>query len=803
MDLQWSEETFSIPRLIDNVEFPQILQLVKVTHSSNPKNDINSAKHYSHKKSFLKHGDIIKLHGVRTFKRVILTGAGSLTQTEHVATEYGYLSPPGSTSIYKQFSVPSNYSMPLQVLPFKGMDHIYETAGDLVAEHPRPNAVIVNKTISIPEKHCTISEGDVLAITSVDKRCTNTGVVDFLICKHNDKAIGLPMSCVGNFTALQDETLLTLSDLVSKHVDIGFPQKIRFHELATLDNIQTSRQTITRGGQHHLIPEEEYIAENIVKQQYLVCTRCVESMNGLSNVQVFYIPATCSLMRDMKVRLPLFADTQSREQVLNGRYCPNLSMKDILDVLPIELVGQSDVTAWKLSEVFYESPQLPPRKGVHAADAVSLISTDSGGGTGSGNYANVKLNPRMNVSESNISRLVQMSGVKDNMPSSRLTDRMLAGEEQPLLSRGNSPEMARQQKGQMRTPVLQRKGVSTPCTPENRRKKGDHSTWSEKISLSLDNLKRTFRKTESEGREKSKIGDGSQRADSFENLSMSNGDDSADSSPESASCTTYANARLVSGQSEGFVGRVRPPHNGSKCTQIQELWTPPCSPDYRDHTTPLDTFKFGPSQQLNSSGPMALVRPATGLQFVPIDGGNPLQKASTTGEQKCQNTPAKSVSAHHICSVDNRRSKSPRAAPRQMRDNSGIAKNYENLERLCQPPPKYSDTQILPPPSRCSGYSSSGSRGSSENDLVHYQLDTIKSVDMIPEDLSTLTVPGLADCLHLFELPNVAQKFKQNQVDGQFFMIMTEHMFRDDVFNFSEFELLKLKQLKDGWRPRL
>ena len=373
MDLRWSEETFSIPRLIENVEFPQIIKLTTTENSTPPPLLISTAtstsddptainNNYPPGSTLLKDGDVFKLHGIRTFKRVIVTGAGAPAQDscEQVATEYGYLSPPGSTSIYKQFSVPASYSMPLQILPFRGSTHIYPTAGDLVKEQPRPSAVTVNKTISIPEKHCIIKEGDILAITSVDKRCTSTGVVDFLICKHNDKTIGLPMSCVGNFTAVQDETLFTLTDLVSKHVDIGFPQKIRFQSLPDTD-IRSNYSTLTRGGDHHIVSGAEYVAENIIKQQYLICTQCIDNNNGLSNTTVFYIPSGCSLMKTMKVRLPLFLDTKTCQQVLNNRYCPNLSMRELLDAGPIELVGQSQVTVRKLSEV-YESPQLPPRK---------------------------------------------------------------------------------------------------------------------------------------------------------------------------------------------------------------------------------------------------------------------------------------------------------------------------------------------------------------------------------------------------------------------------------------------------------
>lgn len=142
--------------------------------------------------------------------------------------------------------------------------------------------------------------------------------------------------------------------------------------------------------------------------------------------------------------------------------------------------------------------------------------------------------------------------------------------------------------------------------------------------------------------------------------------------------------------------------------------------------------------------------------------------------------------------------KSPIAAPRQSKDIQSLSTSalYENIEAVVNRCPPGTG---LTPPSRCSGYSS----GSSENDLVTAQLDNMDSIDTIPEDLSTLTVSGLAECLRLFELPNVAHRFKQHQIDGQFFNIMSDQMFKDDNFGFSEFEILKLKKLRDGWRPKL
>lgn len=193
-----------------------------------------------------------------------------------------------------------------------------------------------------------------------------------------------------------------------------------------------------------------------------------------------------------------------------------------------------------------------------------------------------------------------------------------------------------------------------------------------------------------------------------------------------------------------------------------------------------------------------------------------VQQPLCVHQQFAAQQPFSSPSAFSYPQIDppKPRSKSPKAAPRHVRDfyssqpavgaSNGLYENIGNMSPFINrcPPPVTGEECAVTPPSRCSGYSS-GSRGSSETDLLHYQLEMIKTVDMIPSDLTTLSVPGLCDCLHLFELPNVAHKFKQHQIDGQFFMIMSDQMFRDDAFSFSEFELLKLKRLRDGWRPRL
>jgi len=349
-DLTWSHDTFSLPHLIEHVEFPQLLKLVD-----------NFKRNCKPDSTLFPQGEIVKLHGVKTLKKAVLIDKGSSPHSssscEQVADEYGPITRQVAPCSVRKLMVPIGYSRTLQILPYRHPEYQYETAGDLVKEKPRPSAVIVGKKICLHEKHCVIQAGDVLAITSVDKRCTNNGVVDFLICKHNDKTIGLPMSCVGKFTVHREETLYNLKDFVSRRIEL--PQKIQFCD--SLPPNPTQCKTIARGGERMIVPDREYIVESIQTHQYLVCTLC-NSQSSVSAAKVFFIPVTHPAAKQLKVRLPLFHDIRSYQQTLNERFCTNLSMKNVLDPSPIEFSGYQDILVNKLGEVYdFGGPELPPR----------------------------------------------------------------------------------------------------------------------------------------------------------------------------------------------------------------------------------------------------------------------------------------------------------------------------------------------------------------------------------------------------------------------------------------------------------
>lgn len=350
MAINWSEEAFSISYLAEQREFPQLIKIARTSNRYQHGSPSTTAN--------FSHGDVFKLHGLRIFKKVVITGAAPpSSDSELVANDYGYLSPPGNTSIYRQYSVPVSFSTPLQILPFRDLKHVYRTAGDLVAEKSRPSSVIVNQQIYLPEKNCVIKKGDILAISSVDKRCTSSGVVDFLICKHNDKTIGLPMSCVGDFTAHCEETIYSLSNLLATHID--FPQKAKFLNRASS---QGREETLARDGQHHIVRETEYILENVVKQQYLICTKCAEN-EDLQTTKLYFVPSNSRAAQHLRVHLPLFHDLKTYRQIMSSGYCANLSMKNVIDCTPIEPIGDSHVVIRNLSDVYdITAPELPPRK---------------------------------------------------------------------------------------------------------------------------------------------------------------------------------------------------------------------------------------------------------------------------------------------------------------------------------------------------------------------------------------------------------------------------------------------------------
>lgn len=380
MAINWSEDTFSAAHLSENVEFPQLIRIAAPSLGSGIDKGyvhgavINGGCSSSADNAHISYGDVLKLHGVKKFKRVLATRVTDISAKELVAHEYGYLSAPGDTSICKQFSIPSNFSVPLQIVPYRDRDFVYHTVGDLVKETPRPKSVIVNKRIVLQEKNCTIKEGDIISILSIDKRCTNLGVVDFLICKHNDKTVGLPMSCVGEFTAHTEETLYLLSDIIRKEIDL--PQKVIFIKKDSTPSISTT--TLLRGGEHFIIPGQPYILQNVVKRQYLICTKYDQSYTGVtgcvhrglsSSGHVIFIPTDSAFARKLLVHLPLFHDLREYRKIVTSHGCANFSVRNIIDCTPIELAFDSKVVAKELAVACdIQTPTLPPRKDISDQD---------------------------------------------------------------------------------------------------------------------------------------------------------------------------------------------------------------------------------------------------------------------------------------------------------------------------------------------------------------------------------------------------------------------------------------------------
>ncbi|XP_013405104.1 uncharacterized protein LOC106169966 [Lingula anatina] len=79
---------------------------------------------------------------------------------------------------------------------------------------------------------------------------------------------------------------------------------------------------------------------------------------------------------------------------------------------------------------------------------------------------------------------------------------------------------------------------------------------------------------------------------------------------------------------------------------------------------------------------------------------------------------------------------------------------------------------------------------------------SIKEYGDVPSDLSMLTVDGLEAVLQVYGLHNAAKICKVNEVDGALFMLLTDNILKEDPFNLKPFDILKIQNIKRGWKPK-
>jgi len=79
--------------------------------------------------------------------------------------------------------------------------------------------------------------------------------------------------------------------------------------------------------------------------------------------------------------------------------------------------------------------------------------------------------------------------------------------------------------------------------------------------------------------------------------------------------------------------------------------------------------------------------------------------------------------------------------------------------------------------------------------------ETSKSNFVVPQDLSTLRVPEVLECLRGFNMQQFEKIFSEHQVDGSMLMCLDEEAL--ESFGMDRFHRLKLLKVIAGWRPQL
>ena len=79
--------------------------------------------------------------------------------------------------------------------------------------------------------------------------------------------------------------------------------------------------------------------------------------------------------------------------------------------------------------------------------------------------------------------------------------------------------------------------------------------------------------------------------------------------------------------------------------------------------------------------------------------------------------------------------------------------------------------------------------------------ETSKSNFIVPQDLSTLRVPEVLECLRGLNMQQFEKIFSEHQVDGSMFMCLDEEAL--ESFGMDRFHRLKLLKVIAGWRPQL
>ena len=69
--------------------------------------------------------------------------------------------------------------------------------------------------------------------------------------------------------------------------------------------------------------------------------------------------------------------------------------------------------------------------------------------------------------------------------------------------------------------------------------------------------------------------------------------------------------------------------------------------------------------------------------------------------------------------------------------------------------------------------------------------------------VSQMSVKELVFCLNQCALPQLAKLCVENTIDGKFLFDLQEHDLRDKPYSLNNIEVVKVKKMKEGWRPKI
>ena len=86
--------------------------------------------------------------------------------------------------------------------------------------------------------------------------------------------------------------------------------------------------------------------------------------------------------------------------------------------------------------------------------------------------------------------------------------------------------------------------------------------------------------------------------------------------------------------------------------------------------------------------------------------------------------------------------------------------------------------------------------------IVRVQPST-RVVSTTSMDVSQMSLKELVLCLNQCALPQLAKLCDENTIEGEFLFDLQEQEIRDKPYSLNKIEMLKVKKMKEGWRPKI